>query len=60
MLTKPLDWVQAQAGILEDPGAGLSDLRTNSPERHVKPMTLRLGRGINKSVYDPASRRGKS
>jgi hypothetical protein len=58
-LTRPLDWVHARAGISEDPGAGMSDPRTDPPERHVKPMTLGLGRGINEGVYDPASGRGK-
>jgi hypothetical protein len=58
-LTRPLDQVHAHAGIPEDLGAGLSDPRMNPPERHVRPMTLGLGRGINEGVYDPASGRGK-
>jgi hypothetical protein len=58
-LTKPLDRVHARAGISEDPGAGMFDLRMNPPEHHVKPMTLGLGRGVNEGVYDPALGHGK-
>jgi hypothetical protein len=59
MLTKPLDWAHARAGISEDPGAEMSDPRTNSPERPDEPTTLGIGRGINENASDLASGRGK-
>jgi hypothetical protein len=59
MLTKPLDWAHARAEISEDPGAEMSDPWTNPPERPNDPMTLGLGRGIDKDASDPASRCGK-
>jgi hypothetical protein len=37
----------------------MSDPRTNSPERPDEPTTLSIGRGIDKSAFDPASGRGR-
>jgi hypothetical protein len=55
MLTKPLNRAHAQAGISEDPRVEMSDPRMNSPERPDEPMTLGIGRGIDKNAFDPAS-----
>jgi hypothetical protein len=44
-----------EQGILEDPGAEMSDPRMNPPERPDEPMTLGLGKGIDEDASDPAS-----
>jgi hypothetical protein len=59
MLTKPLDRAYARVGISEDPGAEMSNPRTNPPECPDEPMTLGLGRGIDEDASDPASGCGK-
>jgi hypothetical protein len=59
MLTKPLDWTHVRAGISEDPGAEMSNPRTNLPKHPDEPVTLGLGRGIDENASDPTSGHGK-
>jgi hypothetical protein len=46
MLTKPLNQAHTPAGISEDPGAKMTDPRTNSPERPDGPTILDIGKRI--------------
>jgi hypothetical protein len=59
MLTRPLNQDHVQAGISEDPGAEMSDPRTNSPERPDEPTTLVIGKGIDEDASNPTSGREK-